>query len=184
MTYLASGTAGLTASTSVRLRYQGFDANGCATVPVFTDIVVDPDFTVTAQPVIQVCEDMLGSGSATVNLETYNDSIEISGDPLVDIFWYNGDPNLGGNQLSSTAAQNATLGIDGILQGELFAVISRGICSEIVPITYTINALPSAPVVSVVSADCGVDGSAMIVCLLYTSPSPRDATLSRMPSSA
>ena len=28
------------------------------------------------------------------------------------------------------------------------------------------------------------DGDGFIVCLLYTSPSPRDATLSRMPSSA
>ena len=28
------------------------------------------------------------------------------------------------------------------------------------------------------------DGAAYIACLLYTSPSPRDATLSRMPSSA
>ncbi len=27
-------------------------------------------------------------------------------------------------------------------------------------------------------------GIAVVVCLLYTSPSPRDATLSRMPSSA
>ena len=29
-----------------------------------------------------------------------------------------------------------------------------------------------------------VDGAVIIICLLYTSPSPRDATLSRMPSSA
>ena len=29
-----------------------------------------------------------------------------------------------------------------------------------------------------------VDGSNNSICLLYTSPSPRDATLSRMPSSA
>ena len=29
-----------------------------------------------------------------------------------------------------------------------------------------------------------VDGIVMMICLLYTSPSPRDATLSRMPSSA
>ena len=28
------------------------------------------------------------------------------------------------------------------------------------------------------------EGSSLVVCLLYTSPSPRDATLSRMPSSA
>ena len=31
---------------------------------------------------------------------------------------------------------------------------------------------------------CVHDGSSCRVCLLYTSPSPRDATLSRMPSSA
>ena len=29
-----------------------------------------------------------------------------------------------------------------------------------------------------------IDGSRFQACLLYTSPSPRDATLSRMPSSA
>ena len=29
-----------------------------------------------------------------------------------------------------------------------------------------------------------IDGEVTSVCLLYTSPSPRDATLSRMPSSA
>ena len=29
-----------------------------------------------------------------------------------------------------------------------------------------------------------IDGQAIVTCLLYTSPSPRDATLSRMPSSA
>ena len=29
-----------------------------------------------------------------------------------------------------------------------------------------------------------VEGTGAVACLLYTSPSPRDATLSRMPSSA
>ena len=43
-------------------------------------------------------------------------------------------------------------------------------------------AMPACTIVDVQDATCnlGVDGS----CLLYTSPSPRDATLSRMPSSA
>ena len=31
---------------------------------------------------------------------------------------------------------------------------------------------------------CPIAGSMNMICLLYTSPSPRDATLSRMPSSA
>ena len=35
-----------------------------------------------------------------------------------------------------------------------------------------------------VNAGFGIDGAANYNCLLYTSPSPRDATLSRMPSSA
>ena len=33
-------------------------------------------------------------------------------------------------------------------------------------------------------ADESSEESEMLICLLYTSPSPRDATLSRMPSSA
>ena len=32
--------------------------------------------------------------------------------------------------------------------------------------------------------DVVIEGEAGVGCLLYTSPSPRDATLSRMPSSA
>ena len=32
--------------------------------------------------------------------------------------------------------------------------------------------------------ELGVKAAPLIICLLYTSPSPRDATLSRMPSSA
>ena len=34
------------------------------------------------------------------------------------------------------------------------------------------------------SAQYGVENLIIYTCLLYTSPSPRDATLSRMPSSA
>ena len=50
---------------------------------------------------------------------------------------------------------------------------------------------PPKPVASVITVDfnAGIDGWSADVadftaCLLYTSPSPRDATLSRMPSSA
>ena len=35
-----------------------------------------------------------------------------------------------------------------------------------------------------VAYGCAGTGKTFITCLLYTSPSPRDATLSRMPSSA
>ena len=36
----------------------------------------------------------------------------------------------------------------------------------------------------VISVDVCIREDEMVICLLYTSPSPRDATLSRMPSSA
>ena len=37
---------------------------------------------------------------------------------------------------------------------------------------------------AIVAADHSLNTTAINFCLLYTSPSPRDATLSRMPSSA
>ena len=49
--------------------------------------------------------------------------------------------------------------------------------------------LPAPPMlmfdrITNVNKDGGIHGKGEITCLLYTSPSPRDATLSRMPSSA
>ena len=38
--------------------------------------------------------------------------------------------------------------------------------------------------VEAVAVTLGPRGRNVVLCLLYTSPSPRDATLSRMPSSA
>ena len=49
--------------------------------------------------------------------------------------------------------------------------------------TFAIPSLPAGNyTVFVTNANCST--SQTVVCLLYTSPSPRDATLSRMPSSA
>ena len=42
---------------------------------------------------------------------------------------------------------------------------------------------PRAPVITIL-VGTGNNGGDGYICLLYTSPSPRDATLSRMPSSA
>ena len=43
---------------------------------------------------------------------------------------------------------------------------------------------PIGTLATIIDFDQGSDGLLHITCLLYTSPSPRDATLSRMPSSA
>ena len=50
----------------------------------------------------------------------------------------------------------------------------------------TALSLAACPSALPASVSCVVDGNGghTLVCLLYTSPSPRDATLSRMPSSA
>ena len=44
--------------------------------------------------------------------------------------------------------------------------------------------MPDGEIQVVAEPGGGPNGAAMGPCLLYTSPSPRDATLSRMPSSA
>ena len=49
---------------------------------------------------------------------------------------------------------------------------------EVMPGSYRI------PKLNLDNATKGTEGYDSISCLLYTSPSPRDATLSRMPSSA
>ena len=46
------------------------------------------------------------------------------------------------------------------------------------------DAYAAAGATVLATADEVFEKAQMIVCLLYTSPSPRDATLSRMPSSA
>ena len=50
--------------------------------------------------------------------------------------------------------------------------------------TTPVDALPDLSDVQVVVRSNYPGQAPRIVCLLYTSPSPRDATLSRMPSSA
>ena len=46
------------------------------------------------------------------------------------------------------------------------------------------NSAVNAATLNTVAAAQAVGGDIDALCLLYTSPSPRDATLSRMPSSA
>ena len=50
--------------------------------------------------------------------------------------------------------------------------------------TETGNAERNLAFESFFHTDCDIGGPNFVTCLLYTSPSPRDATLSRMPSSA
>ena len=52
------------------------------------------------------------------------------------------------------------------------------------PLTQPILDLDSRVTLELSSDDIGADLSNYYYCLLYTAPSPRDATLSRMPSSA
>ena len=73
------------------------------------------------------------------------------------------------------------------------AVVSQS-TAEVAPVQSSVCTVDESATKSIVFIDAGVedidalssgviDASAEI-CLLYTSPSPRDATLSRMPSSA
>ena len=51
--------------------------------------------------------------------------------------------------------------------------------------TLTYEDVTNVDSVGIITAQSGIKvGAGQSICLLYTSPSPRDATLSRMPSSA
>ena len=63
----------------------------------------------------------------------------------------------------------------GLVEGEFTDKLKKDI------FTTDINALEKADIVVALLTGRDVDSG---TCLLYTSPSPRDATLSRMPSSA
>ena len=78
---------------------------------------------------------------------------------------------------------NATLENAGNLIGTIKWVAIAFVALVILIISYTLYRTLSAPVRAVGSAAEGVS-DVVSSCLLYTSPSPRDATLSRMPSSA
>ena len=72
-------------------------------------------------------------------------------------------------------------------KGEVFGFLGPNGAGKTTTIRMLMGILvPSSGRVLVDGLDCHRDGAAVKrkVCLLYTSPSPRDATLSRMPSSA
>ena len=56
--------------------------------------------------------------------------------------------------------------------------------ADVVPVEDPVDDTPETPDAPVDTPEDTNDGDSLQGCLLYTSPSPRDATLSRMPSSA
>ena len=66
-----------------------------------------------------------------------------------------------------------------------FTLIQKGRYEEVREnLPELISRYPNNPGVYYLQALVNKDGESSLSCLLYTSPSPRDATLSRMPSSA
>ena len=109
----------------------------------------------------------LANGTLTINAGATSDTITIAS--IVDDSITEGSESV---ILTLSSPSNASLGSDSVH-------------------TYTITDNDNAPVVdfnTTSSSDAeSVSSQAITVdlsCLLYTSPSPRDATLSRMPSSA
>ena len=93
----------------------------------------------------------------------------LASDPL------NGTTILNGNVVTYTPAANYN-GYDNFY----FTVSDGEATSETATVHITLTAVNDAPTASVLSAS----GSEDETCLLYTSPSPRDGSISRMPSSA
>ena len=97
---------------------------------------------------------------------------------VADILWF--DAEFGGNQVGSGEFFNPiTAGL--ITQGEIgcFTYYAECGCS-----TTACRSLRTPGVFKTMSCDVECEEGCLYTCLLYTSPSPRDGLLSRMPSSA
>ena len=67
---------------------------------------------------------------------------------------------------------------------KLFILTDTNTQEKCYPLIKDIPALQDTPVITVQAGDTHKDIEQVAYCLLYTSPSPRDRSLSRMPSSA
>ena len=76
---------------------------------------------------------------------------------------------------TTPAVEKIEVNKDGSLTGNVFATVE----DKNQPVDAKVTLSSEGVVIEAVQAEDGV-----FSCLLYTSPSPRDATLSRMPSSA
>ena len=73
---------------------------------------------------------------------------------------------------SHPAVKNISFQVE---QGEIFGLVGESGSGKSTVVQALIRTLPPPAVIT---------GGEVIICLLYTSPSPRDRSLSRMPSSA
>ena len=155
---------------------------------------------------IVLASDCLGAIQGIVAVDNNANSMIDAGEEVagaqVQIFLDNGDGIFNAAdslQATLTTDANGMYSVDDLITGNYFAVQSAGtfggqtLMQMVSPIkSVDGNGIPgtlidnfdtdNGPIEDNLPAGTPMDGS--FTCLLYTSPSPRDATLSRMPSSA
>ena len=97
--------------------------------------------------------------------------------PLTSLFGYDGPPQQMAPQAAKTVIRQAP--DETAMSGEILGA-NLGIGGALVQGARAFARSPAGQ--GLIGGGLGIGGA--LVCLLYTSPSPRDATLSRMPSSA
>jgi len=162
------GTQTLTAGGTYNETYTS--AGGCDSVVTLTlnEVVIDPSVTVTAA-IATISANYSGAGITYQWIDCNNGNAPI--------------PGATGVNFTPTATANGTI-------GSYAVIISEGGCTEQSACTtidftsvseengITLSVFPS-PTSNVLNINTNLND-----CLLYTSPSPRDRTRSRMPSSA
>ena len=135
------------------------DANGCSSI-------INVTISEPSPIVIEIDQ----GGTTDVSCEGTNDgAISINGIGGISPFIYSLD---GGSITAEPLFENLSAGT------YLIDVVDANSCSSIINVTI------SEPSPIVIDIDQGGIMNASCFCLLYTSPSPRDRTRSRMPSSA
>ena len=162
------------------------DATGCTGTVDPTPLAVAIEANPTASPAsLSACA--AANGMATFDLTTVNSTVNGGNGNTVTWFTDLATNNQINNPLTYTSGSTT-----------VYAVSSTANCdSDPASVQLTVNPSPTANSTSLeicsatsignfdlTSVNSTVNGGNGNTCLLYTSPSPRDATLSRMPSSA
>ena len=124
-----------------------------------------------------------GNGLSTAQPSSYADAVDIAAPSVANV--YTRRIESAGNEFDPTGRfrVNASIGSAVIIDPEGYLVTNFHVLSQANEVRIQLaDGRFATP--QLIGVDAETDLALLKVCLLYTSPSPRDATLSRMPSSA
>ena len=121
-------------------------------------------------------------GSINVDVTAYSERLPGPGETIHGQSYLLGLGGKGANQAVAVARLGASLAFLGRIGRDAFGALAREQLAAFgVPLSQVTEDAAAGTGIAIISVDAAAQNC---ICLLYTSPSPRDRTRSRMPSSA